>query len=436
MKISNLLNSKNKTEIKPASPVKKVANKIKNAYNFITGGTRKQTYGYSSKHFFSDDLSDEEKKQSKSNSNVTATPIKDLVPEQAPTATTSDISESLDKMFAFLKKSHEENVLQRELAQNFSEETQDNEDRRHGELLEAMRDFTSTGMATQITEKKDEGGGLLGLLKSMYDELKVMMEPLLNFMKTVGNKIIEFGHFLLKNPATISAILYAIGLWKAKQILDETQYGKRMAEGEGMMAEKAFREKQTDLTQLELTKDQAAAILEQDDTPGKKRDIIAFGGIERITAISKGLPDPGGIPLAKKIDLEKPTNQTQEFKDKKKAMIDSLPSTQAQKIIAQQSRASFAQTDERMKLIGTGIQQKTVTPAPIPPKTDALNKVTSENNNLNTSAIAGITPAPKPVIISNDTGTTVNDKPISSEATQRDNTPILDRVMGRLKAAF
>ena len=403
----------------------KVKNKVSAVHNFITGGTRQQSYGFTSQNFFRP----EDEKNRKSKGKSTATPIKSSsVPEKAPSSGGGNIAEALDTMFTFLKKGHEENVRLREISENFAQETQDNEDRRHSELMESIKEFTKVNTATLVGDAKSEDTGLFEKLKSMltkaYDELKEMMGPMLNFMKTVGTKLLEFGTWLLKNPAATSAILWAIGMYEAKKLLDETKYGERMAQGEGKMAEAAFKNKQTDLTQLPLTKDEASTILEQPDSPAKTRDIASFGGIERLTAISQGLPDPGGVPLAQKVDLNTATNQTKSFKQLKQETST-----------AQVARKSFAQTDPRMKMAGTAIEPQTVTPAPIPPKTDALNKATAENKNLEISATAPSNSS-KPIVAVSNTGSTVKDTPMPSTATQRDDTPILDRVMGKLKSLY
>jgi hypothetical protein len=431
MKISNLLDSSTSAAMPKGysvpDQIKDVASKVKNTlsnvHNFITGGTRQQSYGYTSQNFFRK----EDQKAGKSGSSATATPVKSsTVPDRVPNTSTGNITEALDNMFTFLKKGHEENVRLREISQNFAQESQDNEDRRHGELMETIREFTKLNTATPIqAEKSDEGGFLdrvKDMLKSAYDRLVEMMGPMLNFMKTVGSKLLEFGTFLLKNPSVTSGILWAIGMWQAKEFLDKSKYGERMSQGEGQMAEKAFREKKTDFTGLKITKEEALNILQQPDSPGKIRDIESFGGIKRITAISQGLPDPGGIPLSQKVDLNTATNMTEKFKEKK------------QEVSAQQARTTFSQTDPRMKMAGTKIE-KTVTPEPIAPKTDRLNKATTENKDLEMSA-STTKGSEKPVIAVNNTGSTVNDTPMPSTATQRDDTPILERVMGKLKAAF
>lgn len=74
----------------------------------------------------------------------------------------------------------------------------------------------------------------------------------------------------------------AIGAYEASEFLAETGYGKRMAEGEGKRAQKAFKEKNTDFSSQQLTAQQAKDILDSNS----KRDIEAFGGRDRLEQIA------------------------------------------------------------------------------------------------------------------------------------------------------
>jgi hypothetical protein len=107
----------------------------------------------------------------------------------------------------------------------------------------------------------------------------------LSFLRTLAKRI----------PIVAALLVLAKGGEIALKYLDEIDYGGSMSKKEGNIGQKAFREKITDFSKLPLKQDEAKAILEQDDGPAKTRDIASFGGIERITAIAEGKPDPGGI---------------------------------------------------------------------------------------------------------------------------------------------
>jgi hypothetical protein len=90
----------------------------------------------------------------------------------------------------------------------------------------------------------------------------------------------------------------ALGAYEASEFLDETDYGSKMAEGAGQDAEKAFKNINPDFSKLDITQQQAQDILNQPDSPGKKRDLEAFGGEDE-------LRKKAGLPK-----LEKPLDTT------------------------------------------------------------------------------------------------------------------------------
>ena len=74
----------------------------------------------------------------------------------------------------------------------------------------------------------------------------------------------------------------ALGAYEASEFLDETDYGGKMAEGAGKEAEKAFKNINADFSKLDITPQQAQDILNQPDSPGKKRDLESFGGEDEL----------------------------------------------------------------------------------------------------------------------------------------------------------
>lgn len=222
------------------------------------------------------------------------------------------VANVLAKLTGFMEKKHELEKKDREIDEVFRQEQIDEDDRRHKELVTAIRDFTK-GRKTYTVETKDEGMGFFdGIKKWVMDtfgDLLILRE----FLKPLTS----IASFMAKTPALLSFLAYAVGLYLAKEYLDKTKYGERMSQGESKLAQKAFKEKQTDFSKLKLSKDEAQDVLDQPDTPAKKRDIESFGGIERLQAIAAGKPDPGGVSLQKPIDNNVATNQTKEFQDKK-----------------------------------------------------------------------------------------------------------------------
>lgn len=101
-----------------------------------------------------------------------------------------------------------------------------------------------------------------------------------------GGKPSKFSKFGKLGGRVLGVAGLAVGAYEASEYLKETGYGGRMAKGEGGRAEKAFREKNTDLSSQALTAEQAQDILK-----GSPRDIEAFGGKEKLEKIA-GLQKP------------------------------------------------------------------------------------------------------------------------------------------------
>ena len=256
------------------------------------------------------------KKRKYTYKNTKISPLEYNEPMMQPTR--DPIAGILGEMYQFMQQTYEVDKKDFEIQQAFLEEQNSESENRHKQLVRAIKKYVKV---PSKPEEKAEGGGMLDFImdfiKKIKDEIMSIIQPVLDFFGKIGNSALSLAKFLVGSPAALAAILYAIGLYKAKEFLDETKYGERMKEGEGKIAQKAFREKKTDFSHMPLTKDQAAAILEQPETPGKKRDIESFGGIERIETIAAGKPDPGGISLQKPIDTTTPTNKTKRFEQKK-----------------------------------------------------------------------------------------------------------------------
>ena len=180
----------------------------------------------------------------------------------------------LQSIESLLHTTREEDKLKAEEENNFAEEKALEKERRHKELIEALTGKPYKEKVVPTAIKEDDTPG------------KSFLENLLDIFA---------GPLLMTLIRAVPFLAFLYGLYKAKELLDEIEYGDKMAKNEGKIAQKAFREKQTDFSKLKITQDEAKAILEQDDGPAKKRDIASFGGIERIQAIADGKPDPGGI---------------------------------------------------------------------------------------------------------------------------------------------
>jgi hypothetical protein len=223
---------------------------------------------------------------------------------------TGDVLGILHSIESLLHKTREDDKLKAEQEKNFEEERNLEKARRHKELMKAItgKPYTEKIVPTAVKEEPPETKSFLDNLLDFFGDLKLI--------SALGSRV--------------PLLAFILGLYLAKKQLDETKYGESMNEGQGKIAQKAFREKQTDFSKFELTQDNAKAILEQPEGKAKERDISSFGGIERIKAIAEGKPDPGGVAPKQKTFEE---NRQEILKDK----VEPRPEGTSGKIKAKQS---------------------------------------------------------------------------------------------------
>lgn len=77
---------------------------------------------------------------------------------------------TLNKMYDFLKKTHENEIRQRELTANKREENDAEDARRHRELIKTIKAI-KVGVTVQEVKEQKEGGGLFDFLKDMVQSL-------------------------------------------------------------------------------------------------------------------------------------------------------------------------------------------------------------------------------------------------------------------------
>jgi len=188
------------------------------------------------------------------------------------------LTDMLAKIYGLMKTANDRRIKQKQLENNYKEEIATERQLRHKELIDAIKKAKGTTTTTIINTAEPIKSG------SFLDDIIDFLSNL-SFLRTLAKRI----------PIVAALLVLAKGGEIALKYLDEIDYGGSMSKKEGNIGQKAFREKITDFSKLPLKQDEAKAILEQDDGPAKTRDIASFGGIERITAIAEGKPDPGGI---------------------------------------------------------------------------------------------------------------------------------------------
>lgn len=293
----------------------------------------------------------------------------------------NEAAQLLLKIYEFMRNTAEEDKLRKQKETNRKEELEYERSLRHKALIEALTGLAKPGTTVTATKEPSESGfgglfaGLIGFIKGLIDDaikgvmavVKGIMDVIENLedklFKILANKVLWSS--IIRN---VPQLLWLWGIYESKQYLDNILYAERMKQGEGKAAQKAFRQKQTDFSLLPLTQDQAKAILEQDPSPGKDRDIAAFGGIERVQAIADGKPDPGGVAPQSNQDIKNKLKENEEIRRIKKEGF--TPTSQAE-----------AQDLEN------GASQQAV-PVPVTPASNKLNEKTKEMNDANLPAPA------------------------------------------------
>jgi hypothetical protein len=182
----------------------------------------------------------------------------------------------------------------------------------------------------------------------------------------------------LANPVAAVATL-GLGAYEASEYLKETDYGNKMADGAGKDAEKAFKNINADFSKLDITQQQAQDILNQPASPGKKRDLEAFGGED-------ALRKKAGLPSLE-AKAEEPTPIVEQASLRKYDYIPEptvIPETDDQarlRIDRENEDREEARIEAKYK------QTRSVIPTLTPKKeettgVDILNKVTDQRTDL------------------------------------------------------
>ena len=149
--------------------------------------------------------------------------LKTTVAPKGPTKLQKGESASnvLAKIYALINEDFETTKLHDELAKNFEEDKKAKEEKRHKELIEALKEIGQT--ATPVDNKgkeKEEGGGffadLLKMIEKWKEGLMEMLGPIFDIVKNFGSVLINVAKFFLTNPiglgllagATLMTLLY------------------------------------------------------------------------------------------------------------------------------------------------------------------------------------------------------------------------------------
>jgi hypothetical protein len=98
------------------------------------------------------------------------------------------------KIYNTMMKNREEEKKRKEIENNFKKENMSEDERRHKELIAAI--VKGRGSKIQKVEKKDDGGGIFGLLKGIFDKVMEFVKPIIDFFDTILKPLSGLFNFL------------------------------------------------------------------------------------------------------------------------------------------------------------------------------------------------------------------------------------------------
>ena len=374
--------------------------------------------------------------------------------------------EVLNKMLSFMQKNREDDLKRKQTSMAFEEERQSEEQRRHDQFLKVLKDYTSLGGGTTTIVKKEEDGGFLS---GLMDTIKSMISTAVASVLAVVNGLIKGFEKSLEWLGDLKTLMSTLGGSAAKILLNLgrfllSPFGVALL---GVLAIGAF---------LKLIYDQKAAIEANPNAPefrdnayamklrGETKTVAQAGQAninktiksvnrpEIENAVKDNVPDDILIDAygRDKLNLQKwlTDNPTVMKYQAPVAPIVGLPRTGAEAgeiartlatplpsdmtpstAGAGRGSAEFAKTDPRR----LDLQTPTTTPVPSTPPSSAVVGKIQENNDLNMQSTM-TTGGSSPSVSVNSSSTSAPDQTVTSTATTRDDTAILDFVMRRSKS--
>ena len=354
----------------------------------------------------------------------------------------------LNKMLAFMVNSRAEELKKKGTAKQFLEEQKVEEQRRHNEFLNVLKEYTSLSGTTTLV-KGEEPGFFDNIKKMIGDLIDKLMLP---FKWLLDNKALLSNIFrLFLGPLGGILLAGSAIVWLAEQLKDY------------------FRENVANMNALSPEK--AAELLQ---TPGAYREIEKYGGREAVMKIAKEghieaakilasgdikkINDAGGKDFLEKVVARGPVEVPESVKNEDLSQFakqgpkrptgtgSSIPSKQAD-WDKKWSKIYDPQTGKRLDLLNSPATStlpqapttqpmtspavspgETTTPVTQTPVSSRMNDAVQENQDLSISSL-GNTQSTAPIITTNTSSVDLPDRPIPATATVRDRTPILDYVL-------
>lgn len=370
--------------------------------------------------------------------------------------------EVLNKMLAFMQKTREDDLKRKETAKQFTEEQKVEDQRRHKEFLEVLKQYTSLNTTATLAKEEEGGGGLMdnlfnfikaglsSLQKLLQDWVGGLLDKLMDGLKWINGLRWMSLAGMVSAPAMIAALIAAglgaavIALWKS-----ENEKLKNLG---GSKAEDLSGQRQTEemLGAMDPNAFGNAIMNAKEETTGDKIKKAIAEKQEVVRALMEdegynadSFDKNGGYVFKDAEGKSPPAELLKDVSTKADQLINSgetLPQVKSKKKLLpygmkqSEGRSGVAQlmdykARERPLVAAfggagpTGIK-KAVPVSPTP--SSRLSDAVSENLNLNYDPMGNSQSAP--VIMNNSSSVDLPDRPIPATATVRDKTPILDYV--------
>lgn len=360
--------------------------------------------------------------------------------------------EVLNKMLTFMQKTRDDDLKRKETAKQFTEEQKVEEQRRHKEFLDVLKEYTSLSGPTTLVKKEENGDFLSGIM----DTVKSMIDSAIESVKTMFTNALKAYEWIkdlqvlsklapwaarlatflagpvgiaLLGAVSIGALLFMANEEKKRIEADpyaeefkDNPYAMQLrgeAKSTGQAAEintkKAVRQfKRSEIVDFVKSDLSDAELINSPGAPGADRPTLKKwldenpkpsamfqGSVAAIPGQPETAIPAGGKPLVR------PTTAT--------PLPEGVTPSNAGG-----GRGSI--NPEPVK------PTETTTPVPQTPVSSRMNEAVQENQALNITP-PGNTQTTPPILTTNTSTVDLPDRPIPATATVRDKTPILDHVL-------
>ena len=412
-------------------------------YRAITGGPREQTYGNIA------DLWPAKKRYKRRTNRISYIDRQTSTATAIPPMPGMDTEEILDLM----KRNFEQEKRYREVQRSFDEEKAGEEQQRHEELIKALKDFTGTGTATPIAEKKKESGlldSIMDMLSSLKDKLQGMIEKIaesqvikdaMSWLRTALGSVLTTPFLIASGIASLmGAALLGIGFMENQKLLElggeeaarlgqerntETALGAMDESALGRAITNVGEETKDDLIRKAIRKKQEtkAALLEEH---GYSVDKVDKDG-RFIFSDDKGRPPPDKLMKMVDFQANQMLSRGESLTPTNLASLANINDADVPlPVVPTDIYQSDIMSPEEASKAAFGVRPKGIPPkaTEVPPPPSPISRVIAENMDLavNTNPMGDTTGGL--IVQQNEVASTKNEGPLPVTATQRDDEPM------------